>query len=178
MFNALATARRKGWLRKLSGTIANVLRGDGTFGALQGTTTNDSAAAGGVGEFVSSTIALANKVALATDTAKTVTSVSLTAGDWDVEGLVCFSGNAATVVQYVIGAIFTTTDTMPNADQQASISYGSTGVAIYAAQDTCTTPPRTRISVAVTTTVYLVAKSGFTTNSAGAYGTINARRFR
>ena len=50
-------------------------------GGIVGTTTNNNAAAGCVGEYVSSAIEYASRVSLTTSTPANVTSISLTAGD-------------------------------------------------------------------------------------------------
>jgi hypothetical protein len=50
---------------------------------------------------------------LTTNTSVNVTSISLTAGDWDVEGSVGFIPNASTVLVTVIGGIGTTSATFP-----------------------------------------------------------------
>lgn len=174
----LATSNRQGLLRKLSGTITNVLRGDGTFGALRGTSTNDNASAGDVGEYVSSTVALADKVSLTTDTAANITSISLTAGDWDVSAIGIVNGAAGTLLQYMIAGISSVSATMPAAAEQGTISYGTSGQAVFASNDVSTALPVNRYSISGTTTVYLVAKAGFTTSTCGAYGRISARRVR
>lgn len=141
-----------------------------------GTTTNDNAATGSVGEYVEATVASGSAVALVTATAKTVASISLTAGDWDVRG----------VVQYVSGG--TTTSTLLDANisltTNSSGTLGTTSLARYNSSNTGTNPgygiqvgPH-RISIASTTTVYLTALGNFATSTLSAYGQINARRVR
>jgi predicted nucleic acid-binding protein len=73
-------------------------------GQAPATQTNDSAAAGKVGEFITSNIVVGSAVALTTGTAANVTSVSLTAGDWDVCGEVDLSTAATTNVTGVSSA--------------------------------------------------------------------------
>jgi hypothetical protein len=51
-----------------------------------GTTTNDDAAAGHIGEYVSSMVPGGTGPALTSGAASNITSISLTAGDWDVSG--------------------------------------------------------------------------------------------
>ena len=53
-----------------------------------GTSTNNNAAAGQIGEFVTSTVAIGAAVALTTGVTANVTSIPLTGGDWDVSGVV------------------------------------------------------------------------------------------
>ncbi len=51
-----------------------------------GTTTNNNAAAGSVGEYVFSQVLAASPVSLTNSTPNNITSISLTAGDWTVTG--------------------------------------------------------------------------------------------
>lgn len=141
-----------------------------------GTTTNDSAAAGSIGEIIPSTVLVGAAVALTTATDKTVTSLSLTAGDWDVWGNVGFSLNAATTMTAIAAAINTTTDALPTAPGagafaqiQAVLTTGATQFLAAGAM---------RISIASTTSVYLIARASFAVNTCAAYGYIAARRVR
>ena len=146
-------------------------------GQIKGTATNDNAAAGYVGEYISSSVASGSAVSLTTTTPKTITSISLTAGDWDVSGNVAFSPNAATTLDSYGAAIHTTTDALPTAPGAGAYSL---------IKATFPTPAGTqlisagtvRISIASTTTVYLIGYGVFGTNSLSAYGFIGARRVR
>lgn len=152
----------------------------GTFVStlLQGTATNDNAAAGNVGEVITSTIASGSAVTLVTTVAKNVTSISLTAGDWDVTGTVGFFPGATTSVTLMQQSISQTTnthDTAPGAFQ----SRGSAAFVPGAnATNNVLGATTQRISLAATTTIYLVASSAFTVAGQTAYGKIEARRAR
>lgn len=142
------------------------------------TTTNDNAAASKIGEYVESEVLLASAVSLTTITAADVTSISLTAGDWDVWGIVAFDINAATVVNNIQGWVHTVSATQPdrpNGGAMFSLLFPST-----AAGPTVQMMPvgTKRLSLSGTTTVYLTAVSNFTTNTNKAYGLIAARRRR
>lgn len=63
--------------------------------AIQGTNTNDSAAAGYIGEVISSQVTGNNNVG-ATATSFDLTSITLSAGDWEVWGSCRYSRNGAT----------------------------------------------------------------------------------
>lgn len=163
------------------GSDANIeldLKGKGTGGAkVLGTSTNNSAGAGYVGEYISSTILSGSAVSLTTATPANITSISLTAGDWDVTGTVCFLGNAATTVTSLVGWISTTSATQPTAPNdgayytdQTSRAAGST---IFRAS-----VGQIRISLASTTTVYLSCTAAFAINTYSAFGFIGARRVR
>lgn len=144
-------------------------------GQLPGTATNDNAAAGKVGEIIESTVLAGSAVSLTTNVQTTVTSISLTAGDWDVWGNIIYSAGGSTVTTLAIGAISTVAATLPTAP--AGGGYGLwigsvTGIAPGVIAG------KRRISIASTTTVYLIAYTNFTTSTLAAYGYIGARRAR
>lgn len=143
---------------------------------VQGTNTNDSAAAGYVGEVISSSVAVGSAVSLTTSTSANVTSISLTAGDWDVWGNVWFNPAGTTTIAAVQGAISTTSATMPTAPGNGADTILQASFATGAAQG-IPVGQRT-ISLSGTTTVYLVALSSFGVSTMGAYGSIYARRVR
>lgn len=140
---------------------------------------NSSATAGFVGEYLSSTTTGAiNDVTLASNVPTNVTSLSLTAGDWDVSGQVVISFAAITPTTPSYGAQISTTSTdiTPINGSQAS-GYNPSGVAITEVE-TLTLCTR-RISVNTTTTVYLTAfVSTYAGGTATASGMFTARRVR
>ena len=149
--------------------------------ATAGTTTNDNATAGNVGEFVTSMVAAGAAVALTTATGKNVTSMSLTAGDWDVSGQVDFvlSGVTATLFQ---SGISLTTNTLPAQVGGSGLGTDAlVGVPLLTtvlSATYCQGIAPVRISLAITTTVYLVAQAAFSAGTNAAYGTLRARRVR
>jgi hypothetical protein len=143
-----------------------------------GTTTNDSAAAGYVGEYVSASVAYSSPVSLVTGTPKTITSISLTAGDWDVTGMWGMTGGASTTVLYGIGTISTTNNGV-GSDQTLWSAYTvAAATTIYASTDPRMALIPQRVSIASTTTIYLVVYSGFNVSTNNAYGRLDARRVR
>ena len=143
--------------------------------SINGTNTNDSAAATYVGEYVESEILVGSAVSLTTNTQTNVTSISLTAGDWDVWGNSVFTGAGGTVVTAAIAGINTVSATLPTAPAKGAYGFwigNVTGSApgVVAGQR--------RISVSGTTTVYLVVYCTFTTSTMSAYGCLAARRVR
>jgi hypothetical protein len=140
-----------------------------------GTTTNNSANAGSVGEYVSATLAQGSAVALTNGVNANVTSISLTAGDWDVNATACFAPAGTTQSTVWVGAISTVSATLPSAPNEGGtfiVPATSTGVSM------CNTTGVRRISIASTTTVYLVVQASFTVSTNSAYGFIGARRAR
>jgi hypothetical protein len=139
---------------------------------ITGTTTNDNAAAGYIGEVITSNIAVGSAVSLSTGVSKDVTSISLTAGDWDVYGWVALNPAGSTTTQTFGCGISTTSATLGTGQTKLnslSVGAGST------TQLPCATQ---RLSLSGTTTVYLVGLAGFAASTMSAYGYITARRAR
>lgn len=136
-----------------------------------GTTTNNNAAAGSVGEYVSGS---ATSVSLSNGTAKNITSISLTAGDWDVYGAAQISNSGTMTV--IAASISTTTGTLNSSStafSQLNISGGFVSGGLQAIP-----AGYTRISIASTTTVYLVGQANFSSGTTSANGYMMARRVR
>jgi len=146
-----------------------------------GTTTNNNANAGSIGEVISSSVAVGSAVSITTATTatsgKTVTSISLTAGDWDIFGTIGINLTAGTKFTVIAGGINTVTNEL-NAlyEEQLLINYGAGGLVPLNTQTYQI--PTTRVSIASTTTYYLIAYAQFTVNTATGYGRITARRRR
>lgn len=143
---------------------------------LFGTTTNDNASSGFVGEYVSSSILIGSAVSLSSGSASNVTSISLSAGDWMVYGLVVFnpSGLATSTIQRC--GINTTSATMPTLGSENNVS--GLNIAFAAGQGGYFNVGSTRISIASTTTIFLVSTATFLLGTMSAYGFIGARRIR
>jgi len=139
-----------------------------------GTNTNNSANAGSIGEYISSTVASAG-VSLTTTVFANITSISLTAGDWDVSGVVAITNPGTTTFAYINYGTSTTSATAGTLGQMGGLTTPST---IAATVDFTTPVPETRLSLASTTTVYLVTRASFAVSTASAYGVIRARRIR
>lgn len=156
-----------------TGSDTNVLltlQGKGNSGcSIQGTTAAGNAAAGYVGEYVTSNVPFASAISLTTNTAANVTSISLTAGDWDVFGNVFLNPSGSCTA--LVGWTSTTSASSPD----PSILNELTGSALGAYTAVA---PYLRVNVSSTTTVYLSAKALFTTGAVTVSGTIYARRVR
>jgi hypothetical protein len=154
--------------------------GDGTNTVngrqLVGTTTNDSGNAGNIGEVISSTVLVAGQVGLTTNTAANVTSISLTAGDWDVWGNVVINPAGATTVSQTVGWISTTSATLPTYPNAGALAI--TQPVANAGAINADPVGMTRFSLSATTTVYLEVYVSFAVSTCGAYGAIIARRRR
>lgn len=147
-----------------------------TFAA---STTNDAAAAGDPGEFITATVASGSAVALTTATGANVTSISLTAGDWDVSGQIDFvlAGATSTLHQAALSLTSATLPTQAGGSGLGTDPLASVPLPTTALSGTLSVPlAPVQISIAATTTVYLVAQSAFSVGTETAYGTIRARR--
>ena len=141
-----------------------------------GMTDASAAAAGYIGEVISSTLAIGSATALTTATAKTVTSISLTAGDWDVWGNIGFIAAAGTLPTILEGSISATDNTQATSPNGGAYFRGEIA---YPATSTQICPVGTlRVNISSTTTYYLVATATFTVSTLTAYGAIFARRRR
>ena len=151
-------------------------------GQIIGTTTNNNAAAAMIGEFATATVATASAVSLTSTTAANVTSVSLTAGDWDVSWVVDFKPGGTTSVTLLASSISLTTATHNTQAGGSGIGTEAFIVQNMAANilgaDYAMNGPSVRCSFASTQTVFLVASSTFSVSTMAAYGTIRARRVR
>jgi len=152
-------------------------------GALTGVQTNSSAPAGAVGELITATVASGSAVALTTTVGANVTSISLTAGDWDITSNMDFTFGATTSVTSMQGGISLTSATL--ASQAGGSGLGTDPSAAFAtAAQVPTALPSSldigpvRLSIAATTTVFMVAQCSFTVSTLAAFGTIRARRMR
>jgi hypothetical protein len=137
---------------------------------IKGTATNDSAQAGSIGEYVSSTV---GATGLTTSTVTNLTTISLTAGDWDVSGGVRFTPAGSTTVSVVAAAISLTSANLGGAGQGTQLAASFT-----TGQPQLIATPILRLSLSTTTTVYLVVNAGFGVSTLTADGIIRARRVR
>jgi len=144
----------------------------------KGTATNDNAATGYIGEYVSSTVVFGSAVSLTSTTAANVTSISLTAGDWDVTGLVIYAPAGSTSITQFTQSISQTSATLVSLSTATGATTQLTSAASVPGADISQVIPYLRVSLSGTTTVYLVAKSVFSVSTMSAYGTISARRVR
>ena len=143
--------------------------------SLKGTTTNDSASTGDIGEAVESTVSAFTNVGTTNQFAD-ITSISLTAGDWDVAGQVEFAVNTGVSMGEVAIAISTfsantTTDHVAGKNvlkQRPAVTGANSGVSIG----------RYRIPLTATTTVYLKGLTTYSSGNPQYIGTITARRER
>jgi hypothetical protein len=141
--------------------------------SITGVTNASSASAGAVGEVISSIISSGSAVTLTNNTASNVTSITLTAGDWDVWGNVTIV-TVATAPSQFLGWTSTTSATQPDISLLAGPKF-NTGIIALA---TGVVVPYQRYNVSGSTTVYLTASYAGDTGNGTGCGQIFARRVR
>jgi hypothetical protein len=170
--DAAPLSPRNGMIRYAEGAWGTALGGNGLYVYKAGAWTKLLVG----GDYVASNIPIASAVALATGVVSNVTSISLAAGDWDVSGNVAFNPAAGTTATVYAGGISLTFATAPTLSDTAAIAQqvgsfaGPTGFLLPTG--IC------RLSLAVTTTVYLIASATFAGGTDKAYGYIRARRLK
>lgn len=134
-----------------------------------------AAIAGDPGEFIGSGVLAASAVSLTTDTSTNITSITLTPGDWDVEGMITFQPASATAT--TLRASLNTSSASLNTTNYLN-AYGSPQWTTASSVAASLTIPRQRHNITATTTIYLVANPTFSTGTMTAYGQVTARRVR
>ncbi len=123
--------------------------------------------AGFIGEQIRSAIASGSPVTLTTATPTNITSISLTAGIWDISGIGIITNSGATTLHQL--SVNTTSATIGTLGDNAC--YDNT------LNNFCTLSiPAWRQTFTTTTPVYLVAQDTFSTGAGAAYGRISATR--
>jgi hypothetical protein len=147
-------------------------QGDYTSDLIPGTTTNNNATAGNIGELISSSV---SSISLTTNTPKDFTSISLTAGDWDVSAGVTFNGSSNPSV----------TDTWASINLVTATPVNTAGQAFRTRGFTMTDPSISgvmgpvRMSLSSTTTIFMSGQATFSTGTFGVTTAIlRARRVR
>jgi hypothetical protein len=155
--------------------------GNATFGttnSIVGAATNNSAVAGNIGEEINATVSTYTNYTT-TATYQNVTSITLTAGDWDITAQGTLSSNGATITAAndAIFVISTTTASASGATEGKNISYIPQAALLGTSHESTSIVPF-RVSLSGTTTYYLNTQASFTVGNPQFTGTIRARRAR
>ena len=146
-----------------------------TGGKYKGNNTNTAPAAGFIGEQIRGFLASGSATSLTTGTAKTITSIDLTPGIWDISFVASISAAAGTTTTNWAAGIATTTNSSTgwvNGDNVNGTTLGPTsGVA-----DATLTIPSWRVSLSANTTYYLTIVAVFAVSTMTGYGRISATR--
>lgn len=140
-------------------------------GGYQGRANNTSAAAGMVGEVITAARAPGSALALTTTVSANVTSIVLTAGDWDISGYVGFTLAGATSTQRRGSASLTSATTGP----EGYIQQDGTPTSVLSTTYRYALPVK-QVRLSGTVTIYLVADATFSAGTVSAFGEISARR--
>lgn len=143
-----------------------------TGGAASGLTQGTAPSAGFIGEQIRATVAAGSAVNLPNNTGTNITSISLTAGIWDVSVIAQISctGNFTNIN----ASVSTTSATLGTGGDNAA---GQNYAAAQNNQTLCLVVPAYRITLsAASTTVYFVAQTTFSTGASSGYGRISATR--
>ncbi|MEN4830058.1 hypothetical protein [Pantoea vagans] len=159
----------------LDTTTNKLYAGDGsTAGGNQivasrkGVTDGTDAATGELGEIISNT---ASGVSITTATETNLTSITLSAGDWEVEA-VARADTSTAPITLIWASINTASATM------AGFPY-ATQLSIPSSQSNQQIPtPRRRLTLTASTVIYLVAQVTFASGTVTGQGFIKARRVR
>jgi|SRR5579859_7734166 len=157
------------------GTTFSVGHAATLAGGIVGVTDASNATAGNVGEYVVSQITSNTSWAPASTVIGNLTSISLTAGDWDVSGSVFWAAVAGsgTWTQLEAGTTTTSSTALP-----INIYLGQTGQSTAAAINVAYLVPTQRINVTTTTTVYLNGAATYTSGTMAYQCQLRARRVR
>lgn len=147
----------------VSSSPAITMNGTNVTGIV-GVTDASSASSGKVGELISSTVGSGSAVTFVSGTAKDITSISLSAGDWDVFSNATVANGTITAAEWWSS---TTSATLPDSSLYSIGGSNFSGGA----------SPYIQVNVASTTTVYLSARL-VGSGTLKACGGIFARRVR
>lgn len=143
----------------------------------KGASASSDAAAGYIGEALRATVLEGAAVSMTGSGQYTdITSISLTAGDWDLTGVFGATANGATVTEYRCGLSSTSGNNATGLVGGDNLLYMSTFPG--SSSDSCTSIPAFRVSISSTTTYYLKMRMAYTVATPKGYGRISARRVR
>lgn len=151
---------------------------------IPGTVAGDDAPAGCVGEYLSSTVLIDDAVAAANGAIVDVSSISLPAGDWDVQGQIWIAASglelqAAVNVTGIAAWVSETAGERPTVPAGSLQSFFGINIALAAANLPVLTSGRVRFSLAAETEIHLGGIVTFTgAGPLGLYGFVGARRMR
>lgn len=139
-----------------------------------GTTTNNAANAGSIGEVISANLVQGSAISLSNGVVGTVTSIALTAGDWDVSGEVWLT--VGTGAAAAIEAGISSSGAFQNSDPGFARNLMT---AAFTASSTNIIPVKTaRVLLSGSATYNLLALVSFGSGACTAWGNIWARRAR
>lgn len=146
------------------------------IGQIPGVADNSTPCIGCVGEIITSSRETGASLPLTTSTASSVTSITLTAGNWMISGNACFDAGSTTTLELLLGMVSTTQNSISGITSvnQARLTYNNAS----ASGTICLVTPRQSVYVSSTTTYYLNNYGIFATSTLKGYGSLIANRIR
>lgn len=141
--------------------------------AILGTNTNNSASGGYVGEVLTADVPTGSALSVTSNVAKDIVTLSLTAGDWDVQGQL--SQNANTALGTTWSGWLNTSSASAPAAWETSGAFSING---GASQIFRMSTGVVQFLLSSTTTIYLTTSFGFSSGTCAIYGFLRARRMR
>lgn len=143
-----------------------------------GVTNGSSANAGSVGELISSSVVSGSAVSLASGTAKNLTQITLSAGEWDVQALSYILPAAGTSLVFGAISVSQTSATMDfTPGSFGEQAYVSTGTNIGGQNFNVQAGP-VRLRPTASATISAVCLCNFSGSTCGVYGILRATRVR
>lgn len=130
--------------------------------------------AGYVGEVIKSFVAQSSAVALSLGQPKTVTSITLTPGNWLLGGIVSYTTSGAFTGTTLISGISTATNSFVGTTEGDNMLYNNAFPS--SGSDEPTVIPAYPINISVNTTYFLVGDAVFSVGTISAYGKIQGVR--
>jgi hypothetical protein len=173
--------RENSGIKIFSGASVNTavdINSSGTV-AIKGTTTNDNASAGNVGEYIENVNSASSTNMPATGTFGVDQSITLTAGDWDITAMLLVFQNSATVSiapDMFIGTVAGNDVT----NRLLGVNYcnGDNTTGSGPSTTWSLSVPSYRVSISATTTYYLKGKISYSAGTPQYRYRISARRVR
>lgn len=172
IIDTTTTAEKGAWAlyTTSAGTATKQLDALDTGCQIRGNNTNTAPPAGYLGEQISSFLPSGSAVSVSTDTNTDVTSISLTAGVWDISSIAILAGTL-TGTNWASSISATSVTEGTNGDTRAASPVVSTANSVATL-----VIPQYRVTLASTTTYYMVVRATFTVGTATSYGRITATR--
>ena len=159
----------------LAGAATNYIKVGNNLGQYRATQTNTAPPAGFIGEELRSFINSASGVALTTATQKTITSLTLTPGNWNLTFVATMAISGGTTTAWNAGIATATDSTTGFSD--GDNSFGTTTmVPVSGVTDATACIADYRVSVSANTTYYLTCQQTFASGTAKGYGRLSATR--
>lgn len=160
------------WVATSTSPAANAIAVRTSNGGFTGIGDGSTAVAGEVGEVISSAMGAASSTSPTISTAINITSITLTAGDWDISALAS-AQNSIGANAAIVFAINTVSASLPTDNGISTSSMVTSGFASL--PETVTVPPF-QVSISTPTQYYLVAEYTAGGGVPSVWGSIRARR--